>query len=667
MMTLKERIDKFVKKYPEPYQFSITLRWGRKDGIHTHTYYAKNYAKASARYYYDESFCTNTGKPFLTPNFHYDEKLGLFEIAYAVFDCKVPKKDEDRRWRYLERYFIPKGEKKIYDIDGKAGRYFVRRRSGYSYYTVSQSRFASEICGLPIYYKMFTDNFLSFIGNNNNAGHGRFVTSDNCYPWIICEWLAYKERIRTKTKTQEILDRLVAKTVDTFSEATIIRNGYGDVIPTAYLDATNNLFRCFGKDGAEKGRVYLLPNHKTVVAIKTGDGDWVPNRSFGSREFYYRVANWNEIVKLPHCGYLSEFINENHNNLCDIVSAMKHPEIEQLVNMGCSNIAKKVYNNGTSLLNDILGAPNKKKNVCAKYQVTKKQLEYVDSKMKSYTSRWGYAEYPISHEVAKLKQVLKTDAISSIDYDTFVKYFDFIANIDAYNYNTIFNNVPEGIDNKTFFLRLINFQTKNEDAITIMKDTIYNWTCLHLQNRPQQTPYTVKSYEELVRLHDVCVQLHNMQQEEQRQIWKMQQEERNRKLEEKMKKLDEKRAKLNYEDDKFIIRIPKNLAEITKEGSDLGHCVGGYTSNHAVGNTTILFLRRKESPDTSFYTIELMNSKINQIHGRYNRWLGNNPEAIPTVMRWLAKNYIECNDRILLSTATGYRDCGASLVAKPII
>ena len=103
---------------------------------------------------------------------------------------------------------------------------------------------------------------------------------------------------------------------------------------------------------------------------------------------------------------------------------MKHPEIEQLVNMGCSNIARKVYNYGISLLNDILGAPNKKKNVCAKYQVTKKQLEYVNSKMKLYTNHWGYIDYPISHEVAKLKQALKIDAISSIDYDTFIKYFD---------------------------------------------------------------------------------------------------------------------------------------------------------------------------------------------------------------------------------------------------
>ena len=45
---------------------------------------------------------------------------------------------------------------------------------------------------------------------------------------------------------------------------------------------------------------------------------------------------------------------------------------------------------------------------------------------------------------------------------------------------------------------------------------------------------------------------------------------------------------------------------------------------------------------------------------------GNNPEAIPTVMRWIKKNEFKCEDAILLSTAQGYGDNGQR-VPKPEI
>ena len=48
------------------------------------------------------------------------------------------------------------------------------------------------------------------------------------------------------------------------------------------------------------------------------------------------------------------------------------------------------------------------------------------------------------------------------------------------------------------------------------------------------------------------------------------------------------------------------------------------------------------------------DKRIVQIHGFGNRWLGNNQEAIPTVVRWLRKNDIKCDNSILTCTAIGY-------------
>ncbi|MBR2492806.1 MAG: PcfJ domain-containing protein, partial [Paludibacteraceae bacterium] len=127
------------------------------------------------------------------------------------------------------------------------------------------------------------------------------------------------------------------------------------------------------------------------------------------------------------------------------------------------------------------------------------------------------------------------------------------------------------------------------------------------------------------------------------------------------------------EDDEFLIRLPLKLSEIIKEGSSLNQCVGGYVDRHANGDTTILFLRKKSDKDKSFYTIECHGTDPNkgidvrQIHGQNNKWLGNNPEVVPFVLRWLRDKGIKCRDEIVLSTARGYSSWNATMIPKPEI
>ena len=112
--------------------------------------------------------------------------------------------------------------------------------------------------------------------------------------------------------------------------------------------------------------------------------------------------------------------------------------------------------------------------------------------------------------------------------------------------------------------------------------------------------------------------------------------------------------KYEYEDDLYVIRLPKDSSEIITEGSKQSICIGGYTTRHANGETNLFFLREKSNPDKPFYAIEMNRNIIIQIHGFGNKWLGNNPEAIPTVIRWLRKNGISCSNEILTCTARGY-------------
>ena len=144
-------------------------------------------------------------------------------------------------------------------------------------------------------------------------------------------------------------------------------------------------------------------------------------------------------------------------------------------------------------------------------------------------------------------------------------------------------------------------------------------------------------------------------------------------LEEYQQRLSDMKE-MNYEDDNFIIKMCENPeVDLPHEGTKLHHCVGGYVSKVLDENnydfSYIFFLRKKSQPDEPFVTINLDRNKKNiiQIHGVDNWWLGNWPEAIPVAMHWLKKNKISCDDRILTSTAKGYRDHNAPCVELPKI
>lgn len=65
----------------------------------------------------------------------------------------------------------------------------------------------------------------------------------------------------------------------------------------------------------------------------------------------------------------------------------------------------------------------------------------------------------------------------------------------------------------------------------------------------------------------------------------------------------------------MCIVIPSCANAIVQEGKTLHHCVGGYADRHIKGKTTILFLRKKETPKNPLVTIEMSGNIIRQIHG----------------------------------------------------
>ncbi len=70
----------------------------------------------------------------------------------------------------------------------------------------------------------------------------------------------------------------------------------------------------------------------------------------------------------------------------------------------------------------------------------------------------------------------------------------------------------------------------------------------------------------------------------------------------------------SYQDEKYFVRAAQSGLEIVNEGKALGHCVGSntYLLNASLGKIAILFIRRCDKPDDSYYTVEMKGARIVQ-------------------------------------------------------
>lgn len=214
-------------------------------------------------------------------------------------------------------------------------------------------------------------------------------------------------------------------------------------------------------------------------------------------------------------------------------------------------------------------------------------------------------------------------------------------------------------------LKLMRLQEKtdkkgiNEDVFRIFSDALNLFKQISNTNRPDIDLYACKDVNELHRYHNTLIEINITDKEA-----------RNKEEQERLNKLaaklyNQRKEKFEYADDNFSIVVPEEMNKITKEGVYLHHCVGGYISRVAEGRTNILFLRKNENIDIPFFTIEVNNhNEIIQIHGLYNRWLGNEPDAVKFVINWIHEKGIKCLVNIVLNKGQGYSASSSKLDAK---
>jgi hypothetical protein len=422
---------------------------------------------------------------------------------------------------------------------------------------------------------------------------------------------------------------------------------------------------------------------------------------------------FEDMFKFKRLFYISSIINDSdimtktNSLILRIIYTLRCPTIEQFYKAGYKYIAN--YLMSVSAKSDVehLFGYKKYSKSASIYELSgmnKYQLKLVDKMFEekkknpnSPTYIYGGLTYTPRCVIETVRFVAGVKNLSSItdkDSDFYFSmakrmnnvhsdYHDFLhfveANNSVYTYYRIKNGwrcmnkerrikplTPEQNEkDRKNLLKLIRLQEKtdkkglDEDVFKIFSDILNLFKQISNANRPDIDLYTCKDVNELHRYHNMLIEINITDKEA-----------RNKEEQERLNKLaaklyDQRKEKFEYADDNFSIVVPEEMNKITKEGVYLHHCVGGYISRVAEGRTNILFLRKNENVDIPFFTIEVNNhNEVIQIHGLYNRWLGNEPDAVKFVINWIHEKGIKCPVNIVLNKGQGYSASSSKLDAK---
>lgn len=602
----------------------------------------------------------NSGSQLYYAYAKYHEDIDRLEIAAVRYD--TTRAEGKHTWHYDgDRFFIGK-DKSIVNIDGTPhiGAYNVKRHNS----AYNPKDMLSMILRLT-HNDKFVNEFKKFIGHNYYIiGNGTSVNIE--YGWQLQKWYMSKQKARSTGKAQQLVDKLIGLPLGNIdgleykyapkekSHYTRYESAYINNI--IYFERVNDEWSVLRalireEDGYfnEAWRVYLGDDGTNRIASKSNN-DWVPASQqkgwYGRQSFYF--ANKDEAIeKCNRIKYIAPMMapEESINTL---ITTLRFPCIEQLYKMGQTKLALRIARSSTPMaeMKDIFGDyyKEKEKNVLRQIGMTKYQLD-------AYCAKRENQSYYGRNIMKRMRETLGDD-LSRIDNATFEKYLNALDEILRRFYADHFiDNL--NVDKNKFWKNVVRLNEKNSTVAHLISDTINQYH--YLRNVRPEIDWLFDDFSDVVRTHDAITELRNEEMREQRAYWNMAEAERRKKDDTKRKEVDEKRKCYEYEDENFVIRLPKDVAEIITEGSKQSICIGGYTSRHSRGETNLFFLRKKSDENTPFYAIEMSNDKnIVQIHGFGNKWLGNNPEAIPTVVRWLRKHNIKCDPKILTCKARGY-------------
>jgi hypothetical protein len=626
----------------------------------------------------DSNICVYDGANLTYAYCKYHSRAKLLE--FSVVNMNTRRTSGARKWEFAkgaQRYFLDIN-KRVYNSDGEQ-MFGSARFHAYEYHSIDG--FANYLNVITKCYTApaFITEFKKFIESDIYIGsNGRVCNL--MYAYQIPYWYSMTNVTKTTGKTQTLLDELTSLP---HKDLTDICREYGvenmtsqsgwysrELSDVIYFESLNDTwsvlrycYRISNDDNKESYRVYISEDGDCKMTKLNANNEWIPaqNRTASWQSSYGRIVNFDDMAKSKRLSYIMPILRDLHQHrmLTELILIVKNPQIEKLFKMGYTDFAKSILKDGYAKANlkKHFGEPNKKAtNVFTEWGINKHQLDIYTTKLEQKYGVGQLSGWYYDNSIVMLKQIFGKD-LSHIDNDTFSRLIDFVAQLRYTSCHRLeyFNTL--NIDLKHFFnhtARLFTKPSTPSNCPQVLADTIKQYRNLPTDRRPEIN-WIFDSYSDIVRAHDALMAIQQEINAEHDAMRNMEKAARMKLEDERRQKLDKKRKEWEYEDDNYIIRLPKDCAEILNEGSKQRICIAGYASSHANGNTNLFFLRKKSEPDVPFYAIEMNNDmRVRQIHGFGNSWLGNHPEAIPTVVRWMRKSNISCSNEILTCTSKGY-------------
>lgn len=607
----------------------------------------------------NEKVSVTTAKPKIFSYYgKYHKKIDAFEIASVVMKGNRAKDGEKRVWEYTnihnERYFLFRNGEAIKGFSYllKDGKFYDKTLLHWLITDLSQN----------IHNRYFDKQSLLFF---------RFKATEE---WLRREvyWIPYRVgRWYEKVAERPVKENSAKKALIESEELTEFSKEYlsnlfkisdQGVICAPYKDGVLVRYYEGGYYASqtisykEKYRFFFNEKEEFILQ-KRGDkwGSCAANNCYQSCSAEH-IVNFNELRKVKRIDRCvdvllnNEFLNKE-SFLVNLIYTLKYPIVEKLGKAGYKYLMSKMIWSPTTLLRDKFETtPKKTGTLYENLGVNKIQLKILEQFRDPYKNTLPSIKFikqiggddVIHWDEKKSRKIFKFASMAG-NWSGLALRENYLGVPDYFRWNM--KGFTPTDQNRKNIKNLINLQDKNPDVdvVRLFRDTVSTMYDRVHEILPNMNPFEAKTLRELQWMHDQYTDIANAQRYN------------NLKKDGRWDKFNKKRIE-KYEKigDEFEIIVPREPKDIINEGASLSHCVGSYLESVASGYKTILFLRKVSDPDKSFYTIEVGDFRIVQIHGNHNRWLGNNPEAIQFVIDWLKDVQVRCSLRILFNLGQGY-------------